>query len=114
MTSEIFCEEIMEFINGTTGIPPRTNCSILSSTPSATFSSTPSVSLPASTAATLSSTSSSSTVEPPTNSSTLSSTPFATPPVSTAAILPSVLLTPHNIFFFSFLFFSCPFIFYYR
>ena len=47
----------MEFINGTTGIQPPTNCSILSSTPSATFSSTPSVSLPASTAATLSSTS---------------------------------------------------------
>ena len=61
MTSEFFCEEIMEFINGTTGIQPPTNCSILSSTPSATFSSTPSVSLPASTAATLSSTSSSST-----------------------------------------------------
>ena len=61
MTSEFFCEEIMEFINGTTGIQPPTNCSILSSTPSASFSSTPSVSLPASTAATLSSTSSSST-----------------------------------------------------
>ena len=56
MTSEFFCEEIMEFINGTTGIQPPTNCSIFSSTPSATFSSTPSVSLPASTAATLSST----------------------------------------------------------
>ena len=35
-----------------TGIQPPTNCSIISSTPSATFSSTPSVSLPASTAAT--------------------------------------------------------------
>ena len=49
MTIEFFCEEIMEFINGTTGIQPPTNCSILSSTPSSTFSSNPSVSLPAST-----------------------------------------------------------------
>ena len=89
MTSEFFWEEIMEFINGSTGIQPPTYCSILSSTHSATFLSTPSFSLPASTAATLSSTSSSCTVEPPTNSSTLSSTPFATFPDSTAAILPS-------------------------
>ena len=40
MTNEFFCEEIMKFINGTTGIQPPTNCSILSSSPSATFSST--------------------------------------------------------------------------
>ena len=50
---------------------------------------------------------SSSTVEPPTNTSTLSSTPFATLPVSTAALFCHpllVLLPPHNIFFFSFLY----------
>ena len=101
----------------------------------------PSVNLPASTAATLSSTSNSSTAKPPTNSST-TSTPFATLLASTdllchllLVLLPSsrlqivplflllplllflfqlplfchlllVLLPPHNIFFFSFLFFS--------
>ena len=57
MTSEFFCEEIMEFINGTTGIQPPTNCSILSSTPLLLFRLLPPLVFPSSTAATLSSTS---------------------------------------------------------
>ena len=80
MTSVFFGEEIMDFINGTTGIQPPTNSSTTS---------TPFATLPASTDATLPATASSSTVEPPTDSYTLSSTPFANLPVSTAAILPS-------------------------
>ena len=57
---------------------------------------------------TLSSTSSSSTIEPPTNSSTLSSTPFATLPVSTAANLPSTSSSSTASLYYFFLFFSFP------